>query len=391
MMSKVLFLVAGEQQAEGVEYALSKGCEVHTLDNNPKNPGHKSADFAHYIDVYAEEHVLEIAEAVKPQAVVNFVSSHGMLTGIKVREKLGLKGINRDAYTTVSSKNKFRDFLVKNKMPSPKVYEIEEVDKVLENHDLIAKPVNGGGSKGVIKIDSEKALSSFLESTPVKGEYIIEEYIYYSHRLNGDCFVIDNEVYFMVVGDYYYDSFNGLVSYATAFPSSYDRNLVESYLSEFVKKINYGTGAMNFEFIVRDEELYCIEINPRHSGNYIHEVISQVYGIRAAELNVDILLNQKTQSELVEINQSSNHVKTKCYATVLMYSEVEGIYEKMKISDDIKSCIIKLIEFKVKGDKVNRFETLYDRVALAVMEFESQSQMNSLLLSFRDYYKVELR
>lgn len=390
-MNKVLFLVAGEQQVEGIKYALSKGYEVHTLDNNPKNPGHDIADFAHYIDVYDEEQVLEIAQAMQPEAVVNFVSSHGLLTGIKLRELLGLKGINQNAYITISSKDKFRNFLVQNKMPSPKVYEIEEVGKALENQDLIAKPLKGGGSRGVVKIDSEKAMLSFLEHAPVKEEYIIEEYINYSHRLNGDCFVINNKIYFMVVGDYYYDAFNGLVAYATAFPSNYDRHAVENYLSSFVEKINYGTGAMNFEFIVRDDELYCIEINPRHSGNYIHEVISQVYGIRAAELNVDVLLNKKSQKELLEINQKFSLMDRRFFATVLMYSEVEGHFEKIKISDEIKPSVIKLIEFKAKGDKVSRFESLYDRVGLAVMEFESQVQMNSLLLSFRDYYTVELR
>lgn len=390
-MSKVLFLVAGEQQIEGIKHALSKGYEVHTLDNNPKNPGHEIADFAHYIDVYAEELVLEIAQAMQPDAVVNFVSSHGLLTGIKLCEIFGLKGINRDAYITISSKDKFRDFLVRKRLPSPKVYEIDEVDKALEKYDLIAKPVNGGGSKGILKIDSEKAMLSFLERAPIKGEYIIEEYINYSHRLNGDCFVIDNEIYFMVVGDYYYDAFNSLVSYATAFPSNYDRHTVESYLSSFVKKINYGTGAMNFEFIVRDGELYCIEINPRHSGNYIHEVISRTYGVRIAELNVDILLNNKTQNELVEINQSLNTSKTKFLATALMYSEAEGVYKRLKLSDEIKPYIVKLVEFKVDGDIVNKFVTLYDRVALAVMEFESQAKMNSLLLSFRDYYFIEMR
>lgn len=390
-MSKLLFLVAGEQQKEGIQYASSKGFVVHTLDNNPNNPGHDVADVTHCIDVYAEEQVLEVALALKPDAVVNFVSSHGMLTGIKLQEALGLKGLSREAFDTISSKKKFRNFLAKNEMPSPKVYEFENLNEALKVHALIAKPVNGGGSKGVVKIDNEKSMLVFLESAPVKNEYIIEEYIDYSHRLNGDCYIFENNVYFMVVGDYHYDSFNGLVSYATAFPSSYDRDAVESYLSVFVKQINYGTGAMNFEFIVRDEELYCIEINPRHSGNYIHEVMSEIYGFRAAELNVDLLLNQKSQSELLAINNAFNPADTQCYATVIMYSEVEGIYEELEISEEIAPFIAKLVEFKVKGDNVNRFNTLYDRVALAVMKFESKPQMDSLLLSFRDYYSIELR
>lgn len=390
-MNKILFLVAGEQQVEGIKHALSQGYEVHTLDNNPNNIGHAIASFAHYIDVYDEEQVLDLAQVLQPDAVVSFVSSHGLLTNIKLREILGLKGINLDAYTIISSKDKFRDFLVKNHMPSPKVYKIEEVGKALEEHELIVKPLSGGGSRGVVKIENDKDMLSFLERAPVKEEYIIEEYINYSHRLNGDCFVIDNKIYFMVVGDYYYDVFNGLVSYATAFPSNYDRNVVEDYLSSFVEKINYGTGAMNFEFIVRDGDLYCIEINPRHSGNYLHEIISKVYGISAARLNVDILLNKKNQDELLEINQKFRLMSEKFFATVLMYSESEGFFEKITISDEIEANIIKLIEFKEKGSKVSRFETLYDRVALAVMEFESRSQMNSLLLSFRDYYSVKLR
>lgn len=390
-MSKVIFLVAGEQQLEGVEYALSKGCEVHTLDNNPKNPGHKLANFSHYIDVYAEEQVLDLAQAVKPQAVVNFVSSHGIFTGIKIREKLGLKGINRDAYLTVSSKKEFRNFLVQNDMPSPKVFDVEEVGKALEKYKLIAKPVNGGGSKGVLKIDDEKALYSFLGSTPIKEEYIIEEYINYSHRLNGDCFVIDNEVYFMVVGDYYYDEFNSVVSYATAFPSNYSRQKVENYLSDFVKKINYGTGAMNFEFIVRDQKLYCIEVNPRNSGNYIHEVISQMFGVRAAKLNVDIQLNKKIPEELLTKNKTGAEFDNECYATALMFSKVSGVYNGLKLDSGIKPFILELVEFKSEGDAVNRFETLYDRVALAVMKFEDKSQMDKVLLSFQDLYKIELR
>ena len=390
-MDKVIFLVAGEQQSEGIKYALSKGLEVHAFDNNPNNPGHKIASFSHNIDVYDEEKILEIAKAIKPNAVVNFVSSHGILTGIRLREELGLKGLNRNAYYTVSSKRVFRDFLVKNGMPSPKVYAFEEVSSALDRHDLIAKPVSGGGSRGVVRISSRAAMLSFFKNTPEKENYIIEEYINYSHRLNGDCLVVDNEIYFMIVGDYYYDSFNSLVSYATAFPSAYDHHTVECFLSSFVKKINYGTGPMNFEFIVRDDKLYCIEINPRHSGNFIHEVMSETYGFRSAEMNVDISLNKIKHTEIIEKNRFSIKNNTKCYAAALMFSEVDGIYENLTVDSSLAPFILRLIKFKAKGDKVSRFETLYDRVALAVMQFDSKLQMDGVLSSFRDFYAIELR
>ena len=390
-MDKVVFLVAGEQQTEGIKYALSKGLEVHTFDNNPNHPGHKLASFSHNIDVYDEDKILEFSKAINPSAVVNFVSSHGILTGIRLREELGLKGLNRTAYYTVSSKKVFRDFLVKHEMPSPKVYASEEAVSALDGHELIAKPINGGGSRGVVHISSRTAMLSFFKSTPGKENYIIEEYINYSHRLNGDCLVVDNEIYFMIVGDYYYDSFNSLVSYATAFPSTYDYHTVERFLSSLVKKINYGTGPMNFEFIVRDDKLYCIEINPRHSGNFIHEVMSEIYGFRSAKMNVDISLNRIKHAELHERNQFGLKNNTKFYATAILFSEVDGIYEGITVDSSLDPLILRLIKFKDKGDKVSRFETLYDRVALAVMQFDSKLQMDRVLSSFRDFYEIELR
>ena len=384
-IKELVFIVAGKQQLPVIEYAKSKGYKVITVDNNIRNPGHKLADISYNTDVYDKESLFDIVSKCKPNGIVNFVSAHGILESIFIKERFGFPTIKESAFQIVNDKSEFRNFLVNNGFSGPKVYEVDD-GHGWENdvaYPVIIKPTQGAGSENVCKINDVNELKHELERVRALGiTVIVEEFIEHDYRINGDCFVIDNEVKAIVVGDYYYSDKNKYVAYATSFPSLYDNKKIADLVSNFVKKVNYGTGALNFEVIVRDGQEHIIEVNPRHSGNYIFEILSWSSGIDVVALNVETSMGGFECAPSIP-NDSF-------YAAAILCTESEGVINKINISNKIKHKIRKSVFFKEPGDRVNGFHTMHDRIGLLLMEFDNRKEMSETLENFESLYEVKL-
>ena len=377
-MKKILVLVASETNLPAIIAAKKKGFYVITCDNNPDNPGHKLADENLLIDVYDYEKIINTLKDTTIDAVITFVSSRGLKTASKVAEYFNLKGYSTNTFEILTNKAKFREFLKQYDLDHP-TFEYfgneTEIASTTFTLPVIVKPTDSGGSQGVTKVNSVEQLStafSKAKKASKEGKVIIEEFIESDELINGDCLIYNKKIIAHIIGDYAYDTnLSEVLPIATVFPSKHKITKTLDQLGVIIDKLDIPNGIINFEAILKDDNSYIVEINPRPSGNYIWKLLEKKYNISIPDLLIDILTNEGNgiNQKLAENNYG--------YAYQLIYAAQDKNFSKFEIPESIESSIIDLKLFYKKGDLVSKFNTLYDRAGIALLEFKNEQDKNN--------------
>lgn len=374
-MKRILILVAGESNLPFIQAAKNLGLYVITCDNNPSNPGHKIADENLFIDVYNHEAIIEAVKDKNINGVMSFVSAHGLNTASIISEHYHLKGYSQAALKALTNKGLFRDFLSKNNLNFPAYQSIDKLDEIdLEQlvYPIIIKPIDKGGSQGVIKIDNENELFlNFQTSKDISGsdKVIVEQFIEGESLINGDCLVYKGEIIGKMIGNYIYDNeTNKVLPIATVFPAEQNVSEALKQVSKIIKTLEIPNGIINFEAIIKNDIPYIIEINPRPSGNYIWKLMGYKYCVDLPALFINLYLN--SDSHLNELKESNNFN----YAYQLVYSKKNKTFKGFKTPSTLKNNILYLNIFYQKNEPVTPFNNLYDRIGVALLEFKDEKK-----------------
>ena len=188
------------------------------------------------------------------------------------------------------------------KTPKAKVIKKYFSKKDLEGlkFPIVAKPINGYGSKGIKIINSDKEIQHLFEQvveySTIKDKIIIEEYMN-AREYNLMGFVADGEVFIIGIGDREKNPIQGnsvpLLN-RIVYPS---KNMDEVYekakdvLKKFIDYTGQKWGPLCMQFFF-DTELYVCEIAGRFLA-YEHEMISYVSGLNYEELLLDYLFDEE--------------------------------------------------------------------------------------------------
>lgn len=167
-MKKLMSLGGNYFQQTLVKRAKEMGIYVIDVDYLPDNPAHKYADEYHNISIVEKEQVLELARKLKIDGIVSYASDVGAPTAAYVAEKMGLPTNPYDTVLLMARKHLFHPFLKKRGFYVPRVQEVYSDQDVLNfynsvNKDVIIKPVNSSGSKGVCRISSHEQINKAYE------------------------------------------------------------------------------------------------------------------------------------------------------------------------------------------------------------------------------------
>lgn len=396
MQKKIIFFDANQSVVPAIQYAKSRGLYVITCDNKASNPGHALADEFHLISTFDTNAIMELVATSKVDAVVYFASGPGAFAGCRVIEKYGIPGIPNSIKEILSIKSNFRNFLQRNGFTSYPKYFISENAQISDfpkdfNYPLIVKPTDRGGNKGITKIYQKSELQSAVNRACEEsnsGNVVIEEYVDGNIQINGDCIIENGILKIAFLGRYLYPAVNEILPCATIFGEGIIPedlyNKVKDEIQKLVSALKVKSGAINVEFRVSSSgKIYFIEVNSRHSGNFIYSLMNRAYKISTEELAVKTALNEPLVID---------HAKANGYfAYCLLYSEKDGILEDIKIDDYIKKYIIKELYFKQKGDSINKFKFLTDRVGLFLLEFPSYDELISVTHNFNNYFHITLQ
>ena len=312
---KVLVLGSGPIRiGQGIEFdfcsvhctwAFAKeGWETVIINNNPETV---STDFdiadKLYFEPLTAEDVESIVNIEKPDgAVVQF----GGQTAIKLTESLMKMGVpilgtSAENVDAAEDRELFDEILEECCIPRPKgttVFTCEEAIKVAHElgYPVLVRPSYVLGGQGMQIAVSDEDITAFME---VINRYEQE------HPILIDKYLVGKEVEVDAVCDGTDILIPGIMEHVeragihsgdsiSVYPSINLTDRIKRIIAEYTRKLAkslHVIGLINIQFIVADDEVYVIEVNPRSSRTVPY--ISKVTGIPIVALAAKVITGAK--------------------------------------------------------------------------------------------------
>lgn len=384
---KLLILGGNTAQLPLIEAAHREGYYVVLVDYTTTNPGIALADKHYQVDFQDKEKVLEVAIRENVQGVISN-SEAAMPIVAYVAENRGLVGNTYDSVVKISSKIDFRELQrrVGAYAPSHVVTETfeEAVDKARElSFPIIIKPCKSSGSRGTKKISSYEELTNDYDGWfqcrrySINKKVVLEEFVdmpSLDNIIDGDVFVCNGHTLWNGL----FTSKRSVKAPMIPMTQTYPIVLSEDKLCQVKKQITdifAAAGIVHGEYNIElyytgDDKLFCIEINARQGGNGIPDMVYKHSGIDMYKLLVTTVMGDMEYFDEVvccehECNFVSKHP---------VYSHVDGAFEELYISEQIRPFVKDIKMLKCEGEQVRAVLMAGDMIALIELEFESREQ-----------------
>jgi len=397
-MKKILLLGGLRYLIPVIKTAHELGYYVITCDYLPQNIAHQYSDKYINANITDKELILKIAEEEKIDGIMSFAVDPGVLTASYVAEKMNLPGCPYQSVKILQNKVLFRKFLYENGFNVPKAKGFSSYADALKELDLfnfpvIVKPTDSAGSKGVTRVDDiddvKSAVEYALANAVSDKKVIIEEFIEQS-GFSSDCdsFSIDSDLKFVSFSNQYFDSKaeNPYTPSAYSWPSFIDISHQEELVSELrrlVKLLNLGTSIYNIETRVgTDGKPYVMEVSPRGGGNRLSEMLRFATGVDLIKMAVKSAVGE-------ENDQLEMPVYNGFWAEIILHSDRDGIFDEVKINNELfEDNIVEIDLWVKKGDKVNAFRGANDAIGTVVARFETEREMSSFVKFLNEHITV---
>ena len=378
MPNKPKMLIAGGGYADIplIQAAKKLRFYVITSGNRPDELGHRYSDEYQNADFSAPDSMLDLARRLNISAICACCNDFSALSSAYVAEKMGLPG--HDAFeiaNTIHHKDSYREFALKNDIPTPRAmgaYTVKEALKAVDvlTFPLIVKPVDLTGGKGVSTIhepiQAQEALEKAFAASRAK-RIVVEEFIE-GTRHGFSAFLRDGRVVFYFWdNEYYY--LNPYLVAAAAAPGlvSYDviKELCE--VSENIASIlSLKTGIFHIQYILHKGKPVIIEICRRAPGDLYIKLVEHATGVNYAEWIVRASAGLACD-ELA-------HVDPKGFFTrhCVMASRA-GILKDVLFDHKLDNKIIDRLMWWKPGDQVT--DVLTTKFGIVFLKFNSQSEM----------------
>jgi carbamoyl-phosphate synthase large subunit len=290
----------------GIKALKQLGYEAIMINNNPETV---STDFETADRLYFEpitlEHVLNIVESEKIDSVI---VQYGGQTAINLAEQLEAAGVtllgtDTDTLDWLEDRDKFYQLLDELSIPHAVGLTANNADEAVKGaneigYPVLLRPSYVIGGKGMVVVQNEETLTQLLsESVNMIYPVLIDQFI---QGLEGEIDLIsDGKEAFIPThiehvepaGVHSGDSLAILPSQSL---TENNKQVIAEYANALVKKLNYR-GIMNIQFLVKGNQIYILEVNPRASRTA--PIISKVTGIPIIK-HATYLLCGKALSEL---------------------------------------------------------------------------------------------
>lgn len=396
-MKKLLLLGGLKYLIPVIKAAHEMGIYVITCDYLPNNIAHQYSDEYVNESITDKEAILKIAKEKNIDGIMSFAVDPGVPTAAYVAEQMGLPGCPYKSVQILQNKVLFRDYLHKNGFNVPKAKGYEKYSDALEdiksfNLPVIIKPTDSAGSKGVTKIEHlEELKSAFdlaIKNSLSDKRVIIEEYIEQSgFSSDSDSFSINSDLKYVSFSNQYFDpkAENPYTPSAYSWPSTIapkHQNELVSELKRLVKLLDLGTSIFNIETRVgTDGKPYIMEVSPRGGGNRLSEVLRYATGVDLIKMAVKSSVGGKIDDiTMPEYNG--------CWAEIIVHSNIDGVFDKVVIKDELKDNVIETDIWVKSGDRVNAFRGANDAIGTLVLKFEAWKDLEEALDNQETWLKV---
>lgn len=394
-MKKIMVLGAGPIQLPLIQTINDMDYQSVVLDYDKNAIGVPFSNIFFEVSIFDKDKIKDIAISEGVSAVLT-TSEPALPIAIEVANELNLTNMTPETIITMSNKKKFRTFLKDNNFKYPRFIELKKLTKdSIKNlsFPVMSKPIDSSGSRGVLISHNYKELvKNFKHSKSFskKQKVIIEEYIEPMYLLGGDLFVLNKKVLINTLMDDVRDNsgrISNFIPIGKKMPSNLSSNIIDKVLEELNKAFNlldFYQGAVNVEiFVDCNEDIYFIELNPRHGGNNIPELIELSTNINQYELTVNAALNNN-----INIDHIYEEFKYMSYS--IIYSTKEGRIKKIEFSDKLKKYIKREFYELSINDKVEFYSDASKNIGIILLEFPSEEIMSNVISAINEEIFIDI-
>lgn len=396
-MKKIISLGGNFFQATAVKAAKELGYYVIDVDYLPDNPAHKFADEYVNVSTLDMEGVLKVAKEKNIDGIVSFASDVSAPTAAYVAEKMGLPTNPLDTVLKMTRKDLFHPFLRENGFYVPKTSTIKGKNDIYEffemvNGEIILKPINASGSKGISRITSKDQIEKAFETAKEydrEGILVAEEFVYRDrYQIAGDAFVVDGKIAVFGLANEHFDAdCNPLVPIGESFPASLTEEKVEKARNEIQRALTllgYKNGAVNLDFMFTDKgEVFIIELAPRNGGNLITDAIKYANGIDLGKYTVQAAVGE-------DISDLCDKKMDRWISSYIWHSTEPGVYQDILLSSELEKKVLQSDMFVKPGEKIDSFRNGGFGLGATVLEFDNEKQMLEMMDHMNEFYKIKM-
>jgi len=335
----ILVLGAGSLQVPLIQKVIEKGYNPIVISLHDDEPGMLIAKEKVIGDFCDEQFTLEVAKKYNICAVITDQTDIPVRTAAYVAEELNLPGIGYKTAVLFTDKYKMRE---RCKEIGVKTIDYKLCNNLTEVKDfynclktnIILKPINNQGSKGVYKVSTPEELETKYEEAIKysRGNAILAERFIKGEEVVIEAITINGKTTNLICGDtYYFNIEDAFSAKQRRFPSLKDATTIQKALDLNISIINgFGlqNGITHGEYIIDGDDIYLIEIAARGGGVYISsDIIPLMTGLDTCSYLIDFATGNKTQ---IQITDTLKHV---CY---LAFYVPEGIITQIDGLEVIK-------------------------------------------------------
>lgn len=285
----------------------NQGYEAVICNNNPETV---STDFDTgdrlYFDPLTKEDVYNLIQTEKPDGVI---VQFGGQTAIKLTKHLKQMGVNilgtsPESIDAAEDRKKFDEILTICKIPRPKgdtVFTTEQGVKVANSlgYPVLLRPSYVLGGQNMIIAHSDADVIEYMDiitKTELENPVLIDKYMM---GLEVEVDAICDGKEFLIPGIMEHIERAGVHSgdsisvYPTQNISKKIIDTIVDYTGKISKELNV-IGLVNIQYVVYNDEVYVIEVNPRSSRTIPY--ISKVTNVHMVELATKIMLGEKLEN-----------------------------------------------------------------------------------------------
>lgn len=280
---KKLFILGGSiLQLPAIKKAKNLGYEVAVADMNPAAIGRSHADAFYEVSTTDIDGIVQAASSFQPDGVMTLATDMPMRSIAAAATRLGLPGINWETALRATDKGEMRKALQAHQVPIPRFFiitSLEEQEEWLEKKGAVSlpciiKPTDSSGSRGVVRVDEEEALSDafqYSRSHSRTGTVIVEEYMR-GPEVSVETIALNGEVFVLAVTDKMTTGAPHFVETGHSQPSRIkeeDLAKIKDLAAQAVKAIGIHSGPAHVEIILTAEGPKIVELGARMGGDNI--------------------------------------------------------------------------------------------------------------------------
>ncbi len=301
-----------------------EGYEAVIANNNPETV---STDFDTgdrlYFDPLTREDVESIIETEKPYGVV---VQFGGQTAIKLTRHLADMGVNilgtsADSIDAAEDRERFDELLEKCGIPRPDGYTVMTTAEAVEvaeklGYPVLLRPSYVLGGQNMIIAHNRKDVEEYMHiitRTMIENPVLIDKYMM-GKEVEVDA-ICDGED-FLIPGIMEHIERAGVHSgdSISVYPAQTLSEKIVNTIIDYTKKLAFELkvlGLVNIQYVVYDDEVYVIEVNPRSSRTVPY--ISKVTGIPMVDIATKIMLGSTLKEQGYEggLYKKSEYVAVK--------------------------------------------------------------------------------